>query len=35
MQAVLHDAGVLVGIADGRSVGFGRFEVVKFEESKS
>jgi hypothetical protein len=35
MRAILRDAGVLVGIADGRSVGFGRFEVVKFEESKS
>lgn len=32
MRAVLNDAGVLVGIADGRSIGFGRFEVVSFEE---
>jgi hypothetical protein len=32
MQAVLNDAGVLVGIADGRSIGFGRFTVESFEE---
>jgi hypothetical protein len=32
MRAVLNDAGTLVGIADGRSVGVGRFEVVSFEE---
>lgn len=32
MQAVLNDAGVLVGIADGRSIGFGRFTVENFEE---
>jgi hypothetical protein len=32
MRAVLTDAGTLVGLADGRSIGFGRFEVVKFEE---
>jgi hypothetical protein len=31
MQAVLNDAGTLVGIADGRSVGFGRFAVESFE----
>lgn len=31
MQAVLNDAGVLVGIADGRSIGFGRFAVESFE----
>jgi hypothetical protein len=31
MQSVLNDAGVLVGIADGRSVGFGRFTVESFE----
>lgn len=35
MRAVLNDAGVLVGIADGRSIGFGRFEVVSFEEIES
>lgn len=35
MQAVLNDAGVLVGIADGRSVGFGRFEVEGFEVEES
>jgi hypothetical protein len=32
MRAVLNDAGTLVGLADGRSVGYGRFEVKKFEE---
>lgn len=31
MQAVTIDAGRLVGLADGRSIGFGRFEVVGFE----
>lgn len=32
MRAILNDAGILVGIGDGRSVGKGRFEVVKFKE---
>lgn len=32
MQAVLNDAGVLVGMADGRGIGFGRFAVESFEE---
>jgi hypothetical protein len=31
MRAVLNDAGVLVGIADGRSIGFGRFSVESLE----
>jgi hypothetical protein len=31
MRAVLNDAGVLVGIGDGRSVGYGRFTVGRFE----
>lgn len=35
MQSVLNDAGVLVGIADGRSIGFGRFTVEKFEAAES
>ncbi|HEX8747388.1 MAG TPA: hypothetical protein VF717_09315 [Pyrinomonadaceae bacterium] len=35
MEAVLNDAGVLVGIADGRSIGFGRFTVESFEELES
>lgn len=35
MQAVLNDAGVLVGIADGRSIGFGRFTVESYEELES
>lgn len=32
MRAVVNDAGTLVGLADGRNVGYGRFEVVSFEE---
>jgi len=32
MKAVLNDAGVLVGLADGRTIGYGRFEVQSFEE---
>lgn len=31
MQAVLRDAGRLSGIGDGRSIGFGRFEVLRFD----
>jgi hypothetical protein len=31
MRAVLNDAGTLVGLADGRSVGYGRFDVESFE----
>jgi hypothetical protein len=31
MQAVLIDAGTLVGIGNGRSIGMGRFEVAAFE----
>jgi len=31
MQAAIIDAGKLCGIGDGRSVGYGRFEVVSFE----
>jgi hypothetical protein len=31
MRAVMLDAGTLVGLADGRSIGFGRFSVAKFE----
>ena len=30
MQSICNDAGALVGLADGRSIGFGRFEVVNF-----
>lgn len=30
MQSVCNDAGALVGLADGRSIGFGRFGVVSF-----
>lgn len=32
MRAILNDAAILVGIGDGRSVGNGRFEVLKYEE---
>lgn len=31
MEAVTIDAGRLVGLGDGRSIGFGRFEVMAFE----
>ena len=31
MRAVLQDAGPLVGLADGRAAGFGRFRVTLFE----
>jgi hypothetical protein len=31
MQAVAIDAGKLVGLADGRSIGYGRFEVMQFD----
>ncbi|WMT18437.1 hypothetical protein [Parageobacillus toebii] len=30
MEAVVIDAGKLVGLGDGRSIGFGRFDVVEF-----
>jgi hypothetical protein len=32
MKAVVTDAGTLVGLADGRNVGYGRFDVISFEE---
>jgi len=35
MEAVCRDAGTLVGLADGRSVGFGRFTVEEMEIDKS
>lgn len=31
IKAVLYDAGILVGLADGRSIGFGRFEIESFQ----
>jgi hypothetical protein len=34
MEAVVIDSGVLVGLADGRSIGYGRFEIVYFEQSE-
>lgn len=30
MEAVAIDAGKLVGLADGRSIGYGRFEIIEF-----
>lgn len=35
MQAILNDAGQLVGLGDGRSIGFGRFTVHSFEAQDS
>ncbi|WP_244209172.1 hypothetical protein [Paenibacillus ferrarius] len=35
MEAVCIDAGKLVGLADGRSIGMGRFEVVSFEANNA
>ena len=32
MRSVLNDAGLLVGLGDGRSIGYGRFDVERFEE---
>ena len=34
MKAVVHDAGLLVGLANGRSIGYGRFEVVSFDDAE-
>jgi hypothetical protein len=34
MRAVLTDASILVGLADGRSIGYGRFSILKWEELK-
>lgn len=31
IEASMHDAGQLVGLGDGRSIGFGRFEVTAFD----
>lgn len=35
MEAIIIDSGVLVGLADGRSVGFGRFKVLSFDVEES
>lgn len=35
MEAVCRDAGKLVGLGDGRSIGFGRFEVQQFKFADS
>lgn len=34
IQAIMNDAGALVGLGSGRSIGFGRFEVIDFNETK-
>lgn len=34
MKGVVEDAGVLEGLLDGRSIGYGRFELVSFDISK-
>jgi len=34
IKTVMSDAGTLVGLADGRSIGFGRFEVISFDVKK-
>jgi hypothetical protein len=31
LRAVLNDAGALVGLGDGRTIGFGRFRVATFD----
>lgn len=31
MTSILNSAGSFVGLGDGRSIGFGRFEVTKFK----
>lgn len=31
MKSVCRDSGTLVGLADGRSIGYGRFEILSFE----
>jgi hypothetical protein len=31
MEAITRDAGKLVGLGDGRSISFGRFEVLTFD----
>jgi hypothetical protein len=33
LQAVVTDAGKLVGLGDGRTIGFGRFEVASYDEA--
>jgi hypothetical protein len=35
MEAVVGDAGQLVGLADARSIGFGRFKVKSFEAAET
>jgi hypothetical protein len=35
MEAVVSDAGQLVGLADGRSIGFGRFKVNSFKAAEA
>lgn len=35
LQAAVLDAGKLVGVADGRAIGFGRYEVVSFDAEEA
>ncbi|MFL6332027.1 MAG: hypothetical protein ACJ754_01635 [Pyrinomonadaceae bacterium] len=35
MEAVMNDAGQFAGLADGRSIGFGRFRVERFEAAET
>ncbi len=35
LKAVCNDAGMLVGLADGRSIGLGRFTITSFEVAES
>src|SRR5262249_27836138 len=34
MEAVSRDTGVLIGLGDGRSIGFGRFQITSFETTE-
>jgi hypothetical protein len=35
MESICIDSGSLVGLGDGRSIGYGRFEVIKFDWSEN
>jgi len=34
MEAIVIDTGKLVGLGNGRSIGFGRFDVIAFDVSE-
>jgi CRISPR/Cas system endoribonuclease Cas6 (RAMP superfamily) len=34
VRAILNDAGKLVGIGNGRTIGMGRFDIIQFESEK-